>query len=62
MPCPNMGAENYNFLKLLKTMIVGLFGFVQGLPEHYDTLFFWNRIKMTELWPLRWGLKMPVVK
>ena len=27
-PRPNIGAENWNFLKLLKTMIVGFYGFV----------------------------------
>ena len=27
-PRPNMGTENWNFLKLLKTIIVGLYGFV----------------------------------
>ena len=30
-PCPNMGAENWNFLKLLKTMIVGALWFRLGL-------------------------------
>ena len=30
-PCPNMGAENRNFLKLLKTMIVGALWFRLGL-------------------------------
>ena len=30
-PCPNMGAENWNFLKLLKTMIVGVLWFRLGL-------------------------------
>ena len=29
--CPNMGAENWNFLKLLKTMIVGALWFRMGL-------------------------------
>ena len=29
-PCPNMGAENWNFLKLLKTMIVGVLWFCLG--------------------------------
>ena len=30
-PRPNMGAENWNFLKLLKTMIVGALWFRLGL-------------------------------
>ena len=30
-PCPNMGAENWNFPKLLKTMIVGALCFRPGL-------------------------------
>ena len=30
-PCPNMGAEIWNFLKLLKTMIVGALWFRLGL-------------------------------
>ena len=29
-PCPNMGAENWNFLKLLKTMIVGARWFLKS--------------------------------
>ena len=30
-PCPIMGAENCNFLKFLKTMIVGVLWFRLGL-------------------------------
>ena len=30
-PCPNMGAENWNFRKLLKTMSAGVLWFRLGL-------------------------------
>ena len=44
-PRPNMGTENLNFLKLLKTMIVGALWFCQGLLS-IRILCFLNRIKV----------------
>ena len=41
-PRLNIGAENWNFLKLLKTMIVGGSLILSGSPEHKETLIFLN--------------------
>ena len=42
-PCPNMGAENWNFLKMLKTIIMGALWFRLGLLS-IRILCFYNRI------------------
>ena len=52
-PCPNMGAENRNFLKFLKTMIAGALWFCLGLLSIRILCFLKSDKKKTELWPLK---------
>ena len=46
-PCPNMGADNRNFLKLLKTMIAGALWFRLG-PLSISILCFLKSDKKLE--------------
>ena len=60
-PCPNMSAEDWNFLKLLKTKIVEdlLFIILSGSPLQFEV-----GQEMTELRPLthEQGAKMRAVR
>ena len=56
-PRPNMSAKNWNFLKLLKTMIVWALWLCPGLLS-IRILCFLKSGKMTELQPLKRGAKM----
>ena len=59
-PRLNMGAENWNFLKLLKTMIVGALWFYLCFLS--IRIFCFLKSDKNDGVPLRWGAKMRVAR